>query len=323
MLREPTIDGAIVEPESLPERSRGVSASLYEAFLAGRSQHTRDAYARDLSDFAAHIGASAPSAGISYVLKLPFGEANGILLSYRSSMSESGLAPATINRRLSAIRSAVKLARTLGMTSWNPEIDGLKVQSYRDTTGPGLDGTRALLNQAQRQVPIKASRDVAIIRLMFDLALRRGEVAGLSVEDLDVARRRVWIKGKGRAQREARTLPQATLAALTDWLGHRASIASKDETALFLGLAGPKRGRRITGRGLHHVISQLGQGVGISTRPHGLRHASITVALDVNGGDVRAVQQHARHANPQTTIRYDDNRRDLAGDVAIGVAGVL
>ena len=50
---------------------------------------------------------------------------------------------------------------------------------------------------------------------------------------------------------------------------------------------------------------------------------SITAALDANNGDVRAVQQHARHTNPQTTMRYDDNRRDLAGQVASGLASLL
>jgi len=54
-----------------------------------------------------------------------------------------------------------------------------------------------------------------------------------------------------------------------------------------------------------------------------LRHASITAALDTSNGDVRAAQAHARHANPQTTMRYDDNRQDLAGKVAAGLAEVL
>jgi integrase/recombinase XerC len=63
--------------------------------------------------------------------------------------------------------------------------------------------------------------------------------------------------------------------------------------------------------------------VGLKTPPHGLRHASITAALDANNGDVRAVQLHARHADPQTTMRYDDNRQDLAGRVAASLATVL
>ena len=57
--------------------------------------------------------------------------------------------------------------------------------------------------------------------------------------------------------------------------------------------------------------------------PHGLRHASITAALDTSNGDVRAAQAHARHASPQTTMRYDDDRQDLAGKMAAKLAEVL
>ena len=74
---------------------------------------------------------------------------------------------------------------------------------------------------------------------------------------------------------------------------------------------------------MHLVIAELGADVGIKTRPHGLRHASITAALDAHNGDIRAVQQHARHANPQTTMRYDDNRKDLAGKIAESLAAIL
>lgn len=68
--------------------------------------------------------------------------------------------------------------------------------------------TSGLLDRARRQDPVKAARDAAIIQLMFDLALRCGEMAGLNLEDLETAGRRLWIKGKGRTQMEARTLPE-------------------------------------------------------------------------------------------------------------------
>jgi integrase/recombinase XerC len=238
-------------------------------------------------------------------------------------MLEARLAPATINRRLSAVRSALRFARTIGATTWVPEISGLKAQTYRDTRGPGLDGTRALLSAASEKSPAKAARDTAIIRLMFDLGLRRGEVVGLDLEDVDHAGRRLWVLGKGRSQKEPRTLPAPTLEAIDGWLALRGPVAAEGEPALFVNSAHRQPGRRITGNGLYRVIRNLGDCAGIRARPHGLRHASITAALDTSNGDVRAAQAHARHANPQTTMRYDDNRQDLAGKVAAGLAEVL
>ena len=121
-------------------------------------------------------------------------------------------------------------------------------------------------------------------------------------------------------QKEGRTLPVPTLEAIDGWLALRGQVTHDDEPALFVSASRFKPGRRITGRGLYRVIRSLGDAAGVRARPHGLRHASITAALDTSNGDVRA---HARHANPQTTMRYDDNRQDLAGKVAAGLAEVL
>lgn len=298
------------------------ASRLYDAFLAGRSENTLVAYRQDLGAFATFLAAASGQAALNHLLTLPHGEANGVLLDYRSAMTEQGMSPATVNRRLTAVRSAIKLGRTLGLTTWVPEISSLKVQAFRDTRGPGLGGTRAILEHARSQGTLKAARDVAMIRLFFDLGLRRNEVRTLDVEHL--VGDQVWILGKGRTQREARTLPPATAEAVAAWLTVRQAVAQPNETSLFVNLAKTSaRGRRITGRGLHKVISWLGEGVGIKTRPHGLRHASITAALDTFNGDVRAAQQHARHASPETTIQYDDNRKDLAGRVARGLAEVL
>jgi integrase/recombinase XerC len=296
---------------------------LYDSFLEGLSDHTRRAYTRDLAIFADHLGAASPSAALDHLLRLPAGEANGVLLSYRSRMKDDGLTPATINRRLSSVRSAIKLGRTLGLTNWVPSINGLKAQSFRDTRGPGLDGTKAMLGHALSQSKAKAARDAAMIRLFFDLGLRCGEVVSLDIEHLD-AQGRIWIKGKGRAQREARTLPEATTTALTTWLQIRPSLAAADELAFFVNLDRNKAhaGRRITRDGVYKVISGLGAAVGLKTRPHGLRHASVTAALDA-GSDPRQVQQHARHSSLETTMRYDDNRKDFAGQVARSLAEVL
>lgn len=57
--------------------------------------------------------------------------------------------------------------------------------------------------------------------------------------------------------------------------------------------------------------------------PHRVRHSSITTALDATGGNVRAVQQLSRHAKPEIVIRYDDNRKDLQGEVTGVLSGLL
>jgi integrase/recombinase XerC len=296
---------------------------LYEAFLAGRLDATRAAYTGDMDVFAKFLGVDSPREALTQLLSLTSGAANAKLLAFKVTMIEAKLTPATINRRLSAVRSAVKLGRILGLTDWVPEVASLKSQSFRDTRGPGIDGTRAMLAVAQKQEGATAPRDAAIIRLFFDLGLRRAEVIRLDVSDIDFDGRRVWILGKGRSQKECRTLPEKTMYALLVWIAARAKIVATDESALFVALDRNSQGRRISGRGVYYVISGLGDDAGIKTRPHGLRHASITAALDLNNGDIRAVQQHARHANPATTMKYDDNRKDLAGMIASDLSTVL
>jgi integrase/recombinase XerC len=54
----------------------------------------------------------------------------------------------------------------------------------------------------------------------------------------------------------------------------------------------------------------------VNPRPHGLNHAAITRVLDLSGGNVREAQQFSRHQNVATVLKYDDARRDRAGDLA-------
>ena len=64
------------------------------------------------------------------------------------------------------------------------------------------------------------------------------------------------------------------------------------------------------------MIVAAGKRVGIKVWTHGFRHAGITMVLDETKGDIRAAQQFARHSDPRVTMKYDDNRVDLAGDAS-------
>lgn len=303
---------------------------LIESFKRGMSPRTLEAYAGDLEHFGGFCG-EAPGMAVRDLLTVSHGQANGLGLAYRASMIEAGLAPATINRRLSAIKSVVKFARTLGLTDWQPEIDGVKSQSYRDTAGPGVDGSRALLKAARDQAVgydqgsvqiARAKRNAAIVRMLFDMGMRRGELTSLDMEHVDLDARKVWVMGKGKRERIPMTLPIETTKALREWLDTRSTICLPHDKPVFVGLSGPKIGKRLSGKGIWEFVSTAGKRVGIKAAPHGLRHASITEVLDATG-DVRAGQKFARHSNVNTTMIYDDNRSDIGGVAAQRVATIL
>ncbi len=299
-----------------PTVSGDAASRLIEAFLAGRNERTMQAYRKDLVDFQNFTGLRDIDVAAHLLLSRGHGPANELVLRYRAHLVERGLAAATVNRRLAALRSMVKLAGTLGMVPWKLEIPGLKSQPYRDTRGPGADGFRALLKVLEGRQDAKTKRDRAILWLLYSPALRRGEVAALDLKDVDLEASTVSVQGKGRNERETLTLPQETTAAIGEWIEAR----DTEPGPLFTNFDRAGKGKRITGTSIYRMVRKLGQQAGINTRPHGLRHAAITEALDKTKGDLRATARFSRHKDIRTLGHYDDNRQDLGGEVAKIVA---
>lgn len=312
-------DLAII-PRPVHELARPESVDLVAAFLTGRSPRTIDSYQRDLADFARFLGCPGARDAVAFLLASSPGDANLIALSYRNHMTERELAPATIARRLAALRSVVKLAKTLGRVNWTLEVASPRTEAYRDTTGPGLSGWRSMLDLAKQEAKSgesRAVRDLALVRLMHDLGLRRGEAAGLDLKDVDLEAGTVAVIGKGKREPIRMTLPDPVRRDLAAWIDVRGS----EPGPLFMRhdrARNPAGGHgRLTGRAIHMMVRALGKraGLGRPTRPHGLRHEAITTALD-RTGDVRSVQKFSRHSKLETLMRYDDNRRDAAGAIA-------
>jgi integrase/recombinase XerC len=119
----------------------------------------------------------------------------------------------------------------------------------------------------------------------------------------------------------ALTLPMNAKEAIAAWLKWRGTDAP--HAPLFINLAHNNPGNRISGAGVYDIERfQLGKRANVSARPHGLRHAAITAALDAFAGDYRRARAFSRHASLETVRRYDDNRADHAGQVAAVVDGL-
>ena len=95
--------------------SSSAAARLLQAFLNGRKSETITAYRQDLEDFQAFILAPSLEQAASLLLARGPGEANALALDYKAHLMNRKLAANTINRRLTALRSLVKLGRTLGL----------------------------------------------------------------------------------------------------------------------------------------------------------------------------------------------------------------
>jgi len=339
----PTAPTAVLPPASAdPEPAAPLALleapgvdDLLARFLNRRKASTIEAYRKDLAYFAAWLGLPQREA-VARLLACDQGQANRLLDHYvahlrstapatRSGSSAPRLSPATVNRRLAAVRSLVKMARLHGMVGWTVDVEGERVEAYRDTRGPGLEPVRRIvedLDEAEGTRRPKAARDRALLRLMWDLGLRRGELVELDLEHVDLDGSRLSVLGKGRDEREWLDLPDATLEAFELWLIHRGDQAGP----LFCTVA--KGGRvhvdhRIAGTDVYRAVAGHGQRVGARVRPHGVRHSSITSVLEASGGDRRLGQTHGRHRDSRVTDRYDDARKNLGGKAARLAASLL
>jgi len=282
-----------------------------------RSENTRKAYKRDVEKFFMATAGQLPEPElVNQFFSLTRGEALQVVLTYKADLIAMGLAEATINRSLSAVKSLVSFARKLDRCSWDlSDIQGEKVTSYRDCSGVDEVAIMAMLKTPDRS-KVSGKRNYAILRLLWENALRRGEVVKCNINDFDPEARTLAIIGKGRgSQKELISISEKATEALQDWLQARGDTEPGE--ALFIALDNVNRGHRLTGETIAYITKKAGQAAGIKKRlsPHRIRHSSITAALHHTGGDVARVQKLSRHAKVETLMIYNDRRENHQGEV--------
>lgn len=298
-------------------------AELLTDFLTRRSERTRQSYTESLRDFAKYLKAPNITGAVERLFALDGPRANKLVHRYvlemrsrkRPGKARNGLSPNTVNQRLYTLRALAKMGRLHGTIDWHIEVQGEKSVAYTDTKGPGRRGFMALVDTAMedKDAP-RRTRNVAILRLGYDTALRRGEVVALDYpEHINLDEGWIWVHGKRRVLPERVSIPRLTRAAIARWLECR----GEEEGPLFTSRDRAGKGDgRLTGRGVDQIIKRLGAVLGMRVRFHGLRHAAISDALEVTGGNIPKVQKFSRHRDPRTLMIYNDNQDDHGGEIA-------
>lgn len=230
------------------------------------------------------------------------------LLAFRTKLIEEGLAPSTINLQLSTLRMVAKQAWLKQMMSLETyfAIRELKtVRGQRVSKGRSLNSreTGKLLASLDLNGSPIATRDAAIIALAIGCGMRRSEIVGLKLSQLDRENRIITILGKGNKERRVAPNDEAW-ERLQEWLNLRGSKGKHVFVAVMKG-TNIQPYWALTESAIYQLLKARGLQANVASfTPHDLRRTFATRLLD-NGTDINTVRLAMGHESVVTTQRYD------------------
>lgn len=265
----------------------------------GRAPGTIAAYRRDLLDFQGWLASSGRT--LDDVDETA-------LQRWVVSLRERGLAPATVARRVVAVRSLFRFRVIEGTADADPTADLERPRVPQGLPKALSEAEVARLLDVVVGSDAVARRDRAALEVLYGTGLRISELVSLSLSDIDLGGGLLRAFGKGSKERIV-PLGGHARRALVAWLGPggREELEPErwarrtDSDSVFLN----QRGGRLSRQGAWGIVRRYGDQVGLEGRlsPHVLRHSCATHMLD-RGADIRAVQELLGHASISTTQIY-------------------
>ncbi len=263
------------------------TVAAIDRFLASPAlaESTRRAYASDLRGFEDWLARR----------KLAVEDVDvRVLVEYASELgrARNGLAPATIARKLAAVRSFLRY--TLGPTRV-PDASLAPKRPQRLPEAPKREEIEELIDGIGGDGPL-GLRNRALVELVYSAGLRSAEAVGLDLGDVDFEQELVRVRGKGGKERVVPLGEEAAHVVARYLREARPELARGANDALFLST----RGRRLDTSTLRRLLPH----------PHRLRHSFATHLLE-GGADLRTIQELLGHSSLSTTQVYShvDARR--------------
>ncbi|HEY6145284.1 MAG TPA: tyrosine recombinase XerC [Solirubrobacterales bacterium] len=269
--------------------------SAYDRDLRARgsAERTRRAYGVDLGGFSEWAGEQGLGpVDVRYRDVRRFG----------AGLSNAGAAPATVGRKLAAVRGLYGYLVRVEKVGANPaELVSSPKRSEKLPQVLSTEQMRSLLERIPARTPLEL-RDRAMLELAYSCGLRCEEIVSLDVGALDFETEQLRVLGKGSKER---MLPVGEPAqrAVRRYLdkGRRALGVDPRETALFLSKSGRRLSNSDITRRLGLWTREAALAAGVS--PHSLRHSFATHLLE-GGADLRTIQELLGHASISTTQVY-------------------
>jgi integrase/recombinase XerC len=232
-----------------------------------------------------------------------------LIRAWMASLHRADYHPASIARRLYELRSCFRFLVREGVVNDNPAA--LVSPPKQPRTLPdylSIAQVVELLSAPDVSTPL-GMRDAAILETLYSAGLRRSEIMGLRLRDVNLETKLLRVWGKGRKERLALIGEPARLAleryirhGRPQLLAHNPKAEQHPPDALFLNYRGTPLSSH---RAISAILNKYVKQVGLTQRvtPHTLRHSFATHLLE-GGADLRTVQELLGHANLQTTTIY-------------------
>lgn len=269
----------------------------------GLSANSISAYSRDLVKFAEYLA----------VHGLDFEKLDSeAVTEFEISLKDSGLALASINRAISALKTFFKYsAREYSIFDPTTEMSANRLPRKLPKALTILEIT-SLLNSTERTGDLTALRDRAILEVLYGTGARVSEIVGLNVADLGkstlIGDEITTLKLRGKGSKE-RIVPLGSFAkeAIENYLVRlrpmylEKSKSAKSTSALFLN----SKGTRLSRQSAWQTVINAADATGLTGKvsPHVFRHSYATHLLD-GGADIRVVQELLGHSSVTTTQIY-------------------
>ena len=271
--------------------------AAYLRLERGQSPRTSEEYARDVELFGHFLepalvkgspftamAAATPSDVRRFVMEL---------------MGPRKYSPTSVRRKIAALRSYFALQKREGRRSDNPAADVPPPKAPKRLPHVMSEGevAKLLRTRVGGKTTFARLRDLAMMELLYASGIRRAELVGLNISDVDLDRRLMRVIGKGNKQRTV-FINQASADAIRNYLGVRPR--TPDE-ALFIS----RRKTRLSHRQAWVIFRQFAELSGLTQHvtPHVMRHSFATHLLE-NGADIVTIKELLGHESLSTTQIY-------------------
>ncbi|MHB8591355.1 MAG: site-specific tyrosine recombinase/integron integrase [Vulcanimicrobiaceae bacterium] len=281
----------------VPVDPRIAEFAAYLRLERGQSARTSEEYARDVELFGCFLEPGHPRTAPFF--KIGETTASDIRRFVMDLIGPRNYTPASVRRKIAALRSYFALQRREGRRPDNPadDVPPPKAAKRLPQVMSEPEVARLLRTRIAGKSEFQRLRDIAIMEVLYASGIRRAELVGLNLSDVDLERRLMRVIGKGNKQR-AVFLNAAAAGAIRSYLALRPR--TPDE-ALFLS----RRKTRLSHRQAWVVFREFAQLSGLQKHvtPHVMRHSFATHLLE-NGADIVTIKELLGHESLSTTQIY-------------------